>query len=125
MEALRQFQNAAHDVDPAALGLPRDWNAPLCDLDNWPRLIQLAWLLYDEHEKPVRSHSAIIKPHGFAIPTDAVKVHAITTTRARSEGAELARVLKKFASAICSRAHQMSRTRQTPMFRRALGASLN
>ena len=34
--------------DTETTGLPRDWNAPLRDLDNWPRLVQLAWLLCDE-----------------------------------------------------------------------------
>lgn len=86
--------------DTETTGLPRDWNAPVSDLANWPRLIQLAWLLYDKHGKRIGSRSTIIKPHGFNIPANAAAVHGITTARATREGAELAQVLIEFAFAI-------------------------
>ncbi len=34
--------------DTETTGLPRDWNAPKSDFSNWPRVVQLAWQLYDE-----------------------------------------------------------------------------
>ena len=37
--------------DTETTGLPRDWNAPISDSDNWPRLVQLAWQLHDEAGK--------------------------------------------------------------------------
>ncbi|MBI4728163.1 MAG: 3'-5' exonuclease [Acidobacteria bacterium] len=86
--------------DTETTGLPRDRSAPLSDLDNWPRLVQVAWLLYDDRENHIGGRSAIIKPLGFSIPADATKVHGITTARARREGAELAPLLRDFASAI-------------------------
>ncbi len=33
--------------DTETTGLPKKWNAPLSDLDNWPRCVQLAWQLHD------------------------------------------------------------------------------
>ena len=30
--------------DTETTGLPRRWNAPVTDVDNWPRLVQLAWI---------------------------------------------------------------------------------
>jgi len=86
--------------DTETTGLPTDRKAPLSDLDNWPRLVQLAWLLCDQDGRPVGSRSAIVKPEGFTIPADASRVHGITTARAISEGLDLVRVLKEFASAI-------------------------
>lgn len=86
--------------DTETTGLPRDWNAPVSDLDNWPRLVQLAWLVYDERGMRKASRSAIVKPQGFRIPADAAQIHGITTARATSEGVELARVLTEFGSVI-------------------------
>ena len=41
--------------DTETTGLPRDYSAPITQLDNWPRLVQLAWQLHDhtEHYNPV------------------------------------------------------------------------
>jgi len=30
--------------DTETTGLPKNWKAPIEDLNNWPRLVQLAWL---------------------------------------------------------------------------------
>ena len=33
--------------DTETTGLPKNYNAPITDTDNWPRLVQLAWQLHD------------------------------------------------------------------------------
>lgn len=33
--------------DTETTGLPKNWRAPMHDLDNWPRIIQLAYLVFD------------------------------------------------------------------------------
>ena len=30
--------------DTETTGLPRNWKAPITDLNNWPRLVQLAYI---------------------------------------------------------------------------------
>ena len=35
--------------DTETTGLPKRWNAPLTDSDNWPRCIQIAWQLHDKN----------------------------------------------------------------------------
>lgn len=40
----------------------------------------------------------IVRPEGFTIPSDAARVHGITTERALSEGVELSAVLHEFAA---------------------------
>jgi len=32
--------------DTETTGLPKNWKAPVTDLNNWPRLVQLAYLFY-------------------------------------------------------------------------------
>ncbi|GGZ28715.1 DNA-directed DNA polymerase [Echinicola pacifica] len=82
--------------DTETTGLPRNYNAPITDLDNWPRLVQLAWQLHDEKGKLLSSENYIVKPEGFTIPYNAEKVHGISTDRALKEGHDLAKVLEIF-----------------------------
>ena len=86
--------------DTETTGLPRDRQAGLEDLDNWPRLVQLAWLLMDKNGQEVSSASQIIKPEGFKIPREAAAVHGISTERARKEGVLLNTALKEFTRAV-------------------------
>jgi DNA polymerase-3 subunit epsilon len=83
--------------DTETTGLPRNWNAPVTDLNNWPRLVELAWMLCDEEGNDVESHSAIVRPDGFEIPAEAAAVHGITTVRAHTEGVALDELLQEFA----------------------------
>ncbi len=86
--------------DTETTGRPRDYNAPLTDFDNWPRLVQLAWQTHDEKGELVEVHNYIVKPEGFEIPHGAVKIHGITTERAMREGLPLEEVLHKFNEAL-------------------------
>ncbi len=82
--------------DTETTGLPRSWKAPVTDLNNWPRLVQIAWESYDGDGNKMSEESFIIKPEGFIIPADSAKVHGISTERAEKEGVPLLDVLKKF-----------------------------
>lgn len=86
-------------VDCETSGLPRDWKAPVSRVDNWPRAIQIAWALYDSRRARVLAETRIVRPDGFRIPADAVRVHGITTERAMVEGYPIADVLGELASA--------------------------
>ena len=98
--------------DTETTGLPRSWRAPLSDTRNWPRMVQIAWLIHDESGQLVAQHSHIIKPEGYRIPQGAARVHGITTERAYAEGEDLAEVLTKFAADVANAeyliAHNMS-----------------
>jgi len=82
--------------DTETTGLPKNWRAPLSDLNNWPRMIQVAWILCDSNGSRIESNSYIIKPENFIIPLQAAKVHGITTERAINEGSDLKTVLMEF-----------------------------
>ena len=83
--------------DTETTGLPRSWKAPVTDLANWPRMVQLAWLQYDQTGMLIRAGNHIIKPEGFSIPLEASNIHGITTAQAMREGEELSHVLNRFA----------------------------
>ncbi|OGR44525.1 MAG: DNA polymerase III subunit epsilon [Elusimicrobia bacterium GWA2_61_42] len=98
--------------DTETTGLPKNWKAPVTDLANWPRMIQLAWLLADAEGKKLAGGEFIIKPEGFTIPEEAARIHGITTERALREGRDLLPVLKEFHEALgradCVVAHNIS-----------------
>lgn len=99
-------------VDTETTGIPKDYQAPVTDLKNWPRMVQIAWQQFDSTGRRLAAADHIIKPDGFTIPADAAKIHRITTERARREGRELAAVLDDFArlvsSSRCLVAHNVS-----------------
>ncbi|WP_299430321.1 DNA polymerase III subunit alpha [uncultured Maribacter sp.] len=82
--------------DTETTGLPKRWNAPITDTDNWPRCIQIAWQIHDEMGRLVESQDYLVKPEGFNIPYDAEKIHGISTELAAQNGISLAEVLEKF-----------------------------
>ncbi len=82
--------------DTETTGLPKSWKAPVSDLNNWPRLVQLAYLLFDMNGNKVSEGDFIIKPNGFTIPKEASKIHGITNEIANDEGKPIAEVLLDF-----------------------------
>lgn len=86
--------------DTETTGLPRNYNAPLTDFDNWPRMVQVAWQLHDAQGNLLSSNSIIVRPDGYTIPFNAVQVHGITNERAQEEGQDLKAVLNEFIDAV-------------------------
>jgi DNA polymerase III subunit alpha len=79
--------------DTETTGIPHNKTAPITDLENWPRLVQLAWQLHDGQGKLLSQQNYIVKPDGFDIPFKAEQVHGISTQRALQEGHDLKKVL--------------------------------
>ncbi len=86
--------------DTETTGLPRDWNAPISDSDNWPRAIQIAWQLHDAMGQVIDHQDYLIQPEGFDIPYDAERIHGISTALAAQDGILLDEVLEKFNDAL-------------------------
>ena len=84
-------------VDCETNGLPNNWKAPVTDLANWPRVVQLAWAFYDESHQPLASAARIVRPDGFTIPPSATRVHGISTERAMAEGYPITEVLTELS----------------------------
>tara|TARA_R110000850_G_scaffold277120_1_gene423028 strand:- start:5060 stop:9418 length:4359 start_codon:yes stop_codon:yes gene_type:complete len=86
--------------DTETTGLPKNFNAPISDTDNWPRCIQIAWQLHDAMGNLVESQDYLIQPDGFNIPFDAEKIHGISTELAEKEGIPLDKMLTLFNEAL-------------------------
>ncbi len=79
--------------DTETTGLPQNYKAPYDDLDNWPRIVQLAWVLTDSQQEIIEQKSLIIKPDGFSIPAASSAVHGITDAKANELGIPLVEAL--------------------------------
>ncbi|WP_417429844.1 DNA polymerase III subunit alpha [Halpernia sp.] len=86
--------------DTETAGLPQNFNAPLTDSDNWPRMVQIAWQLHDNDGTLLENQDYLIKPEGFDIPFNASRIHGISTKMAREEGRDLIEVLEEFAEVL-------------------------
>lgn len=97
--------------DTETTGIPKNYKAPVSDLKNWPRLVQIAWLVADATGNEIASTEHIVKPNGFTIPPDAAKVHGITTELALQQGLDinviLDSIVKDIAKASVLIAHNM------------------
>ena len=86
--------------DTETTGLPKSWNAPITDTDNWPRCVQIAWQLHDEMGIVLEHNDFLIKPDNFNIPYDAERIHGISTELAEEQGISLDEGLQLFNEAL-------------------------
>jgi DNA polymerase-3 subunit alpha len=53
--------------DTETTGLPKRWDAPITDSDNWPRCIQIAWQLHDDMGKLIEHQDYLVKPMVYTL----------------------------------------------------------
>jgi len=86
--------------DTETTGLPKRWNAPVTDTDNWPRCIQIAWQLHDAMGNLLEHQDFLVSPDGFDVPFEAEQIHGISTALAQDQGLPLLEVLERFTAAV-------------------------
>ena len=86
--------------DTETTGLPKRWNAPISEVDNWPRCVQLAWQLHDALGNLIVRQDFLIVPEGYDIPYDAEQIHGISTELATKNGIPLQEALLKFKNVL-------------------------
>ena len=86
--------------DTETTGLPKSWNSPITDTDNWPRCVQIAWQLHDKMGNLLEHNDFLIQPDGYNIPYDAERIHGISTELAQEEGISLDKSLALFNEAL-------------------------
>lgn len=98
--------------DTETTGLPENYDAPSSKINNWPRLVQLSWILTDASYDIISQQDHIVYPDGFVIPEDALRIHGITTSIAKERGEGINVVLQEFINdfrkATCIVGHNIS-----------------
>ena len=82
--------------DTETTGIPSDYMA---HPKEWPRIVQIAWLVANSEGRIFERASMMVKPEGFEIPSQSTKVHGITTEKAIAEGKDLKEVMTYFGKA--------------------------
>jgi DNA polymerase III epsilon subunit-like protein len=78
----------------------KNWNAPATDLENWPRVVQLAYELYTVEGERTAQGEYLIAPKGFSITPAAMAVHGITTEIALRDGQGVESALQDFLAVL-------------------------
>lgn len=86
--------------DTKTSGFPRNYKAPASELNNWPRLIQLAFVKYDENKELLYSWDKFIETNEFNISQNSENIQSITNKKVENEGISIEVVLKKFLKEI-------------------------
>ncbi|NCN21988.1 3'-5' exonuclease [Candidatus Falkowbacteria bacterium] len=82
--------------DTETTGLPKKYQAALDDFSNWPRMVQIAWAIFDKEGRNWLKKSFIIYPDGYIISDEVAKIHRVTQERAMKEGEPIKKVLAEF-----------------------------
>ncbi len=82
--------------DTETTGLPKNYNAPLGDFSNWPRMVQIAWAIFDNEGRKWIEKSYVIYPDNYIIPDEVAKIHRVSQERAMREGLPIKKVLADF-----------------------------
>lgn len=79
---------------------------------NSDHVVQIAWILTNQHGDVVTEESHVIRPSGYSIPPSAVQIHGISTAYALDKGKPLKWVLERLtadaALALAAIAHNLS-----------------
>ena len=85
--------------DTETSGLPKRRNVSPRHTNNWPHIVQIAWVICDEDGNVLEKQSRLIKPVGFEISAGAFRVHGIFTEAAEAKGEPIGVVLRDFKEA--------------------------
>lgn len=86
--------------DTETTGLPKKKHASMHKVTNWPRIVELGWVLTDQQGTVIEEEGLLVRPDGFTIPAASTAIHGITTEQATGQGAEIREVLTRFLVAL-------------------------
>ena len=88
--------------DTETNGLPGNYNYHPSSTSNWPRVLQLGWIVTDVDGNVRKEKSVYIYPDGFEVTAEVTRLTGITTSHIRQYGEDLADVLDEFMSDVMS-----------------------
>lgn len=99
--------------DTETTGLPKNHNASMKDLENWPRVIQLGWMIADETGAILSKTCELIIPDGWEVPDEKFWIeNGHSTERCLVDGVLMPELLDTFCADLSKAdgivAHNMS-----------------
>jgi len=69
--------------DTETTGLPRNYKAPVEDINNWPSIVQLAYIMTNEYGDVILKNMSIVNPGDVQISKNASETHGISEELAK------------------------------------------
>jgi DNA polymerase-3 subunit epsilon len=82
-------------IDTETSGFPKKWDVPYDAKNNWPHVLQIAWLIFDVDGKLIKKENHYLKPAAFKITKASFKVHQLSLNFLKHRGKERSLVFKK------------------------------
>ncbi len=82
--------------DVSTNGKPKNWKADFTDTFSWPKIIHIAWLLYDKKGDLVEDVDYLVNPVGMDIDPDSLRRAGLTEDEIREKGVDIKTVLEHF-----------------------------
>ncbi|GAA4160471.1 hypothetical protein GCM10022217_24560 [Chryseobacterium ginsenosidimutans] len=87
-------------IDTETTGIPKRWDLPYSDTDNWPSAVQVSWIIYDENGNEIKRENCYIDVDDLKISTKSFKIHGITKEFLSKNGQARSFVLEKLSADI-------------------------
>ena len=85
-------------IDTETSGLPKNWRAPYSKENNWPHILQMAWIIFDQHFVEIKRANHYIENSGFIIDKSAQKIHHITNDFLKLHGEPIQPIMQSFCA---------------------------
>ncbi len=85
-------------VDTETSGLPKKWDLPYAAPNNWPHILQLAWIIFDKNGSKIKSENHYINISDVKISKSSQNVHHLDQSFLTLNGKDRSVVMKIFAA---------------------------
>ncbi len=85
-------------LDIETTGFPENWDRSLDVFDNYHKIIEIAWQLYDNKKFLLNQKTLLIRPNGYEITPEIEKLTGISFEEAIEKGTSLMNALLEFKS---------------------------
>lgn len=83
--------------DTETTGLPKSRKPSSEGPNNWPHIVSISWVILDSETNQIeKERSYTIKPNGWTIPEESIRIHKITNEIAERDGVSLSAVMGEF-----------------------------
>jgi DNA polymerase-3 subunit epsilon len=82
-------------LDTETSGLPKKWDVPYDTKNNWPHVLQIAWLIFDLDGKFIKKENHYLKPTSFKITKASFQIHKLSLNFLNHRGKDRKLVFKK------------------------------
>lgn len=87
-------------IDTETTGIPKRWDLPYSETENWPSAVQVSWIIYDENGIEIKRENCYIDDDNLKISAKSFKIHGITKEFLNKNGQDRKLILEKLSADI-------------------------